>query len=106
VWAVLTVTSLSLNGIFNANLNLYAVLIIFAAVLFSERAVIVTTSLSILGTIILAFSQGQGILPLHTTPLYLADRFFSVDHTLRVGGCAVDSSIPGDARNAGAHPRG
>jgi PAS domain S-box-containing protein len=76
LWLLLTITALTLNGIRNAGVGSFAIIIIFAAILISERAVIVFTGLSILSLVILAVGETQGVLPLYNSPLFLPDRFF------------------------------
>src|SRR5215207_5531175 len=41
LWLVITLASFSINGIRNASISSYAIVIIFSAVLFSDRAVVV-----------------------------------------------------------------
>ncbi len=76
IWVMLTVMAVSINGIRNAGIADYALVIIFSAILLSNRAVIVSMVVSILAVVALALGELQGVLPLQTTPLYLADRFF------------------------------
>jgi PAS domain S-box-containing protein len=76
LWLLLTTTALALNGIRNAGVGSFAIIIIFAAILIPGRAVIVFTGLSILSLFILAVGETQGVLPLYNTPLFLIDRFF------------------------------
>ncbi|MBZ0278678.1 MAG: PAS domain S-box protein [Anaerolineae bacterium] len=76
LWLVITLASFNLNGVRNASISSYAIVIIFSAVLFSGPAAAIFTGLSILATTILALGETAGVLPLHTTPLYLPDRFF------------------------------
>jgi PAS domain S-box-containing protein len=76
LWITITLASFSLNGIRNASVSSYAIVIIFAAILISVRAVVIFTIASIGSSILLAAGEMAGILPLRTTPLYLADRFF------------------------------
>ncbi|MBC8097876.1 MAG: PAS domain S-box protein [Armatimonadetes bacterium] len=75
-WIIITVASFSINGIRNASVSSYAIVIIFSAILFSNRAVIVITLMSVLAASILAVGETLGVLPLRMTPFYLADRFF------------------------------
>lgn len=75
-WLVITLASFSINGLRNSSISAYAIVIIFSAVLFYNRAVIVLTGMSILSAVILFIGEMAGILPLRTTPLYLPDRFF------------------------------
>ena len=75
-WLLITVASVSINGIRNASISSYAIVIIFAAILFADRTVVVFTAMSVLATIVLTVGELLKVLPLHTTPLYLADRFF------------------------------
>ncbi len=77
-WLIITFVAFSFNGIRNTNINFYALVIIYSAVLFSPRAAILTTMLSILSSIVLVFGEAQGVLPLQTTAPFLADRFFQV----------------------------
>ncbi len=76
LWLVITMASFSINGVRNAGISSYAIVIIFSAVLFANRAVMVFTGLSVLAVVILAAGETWGMLPLRTTPLYLADRLF------------------------------
>lgn len=76
LWSVVTIASFSLNGLRNAIISTYAIVIIYSAVLFSERAVILMTGLSVLSLVVLLVGENRGFLPLHTTPLSLTDRFF------------------------------
>lgn len=76
LWITITLASFSINGIRNASVSSYAIVIIFAAILISVRAVVIFTIASIGSSILLAAGELAGILPLRTTPLYLADRFF------------------------------
>lgn len=78
LWNIIAIASLSTNGIRNASLVAFVSVIIFSAILFSRRAVLVTTGLSILHIIVLAVGETMGILPLTTTPLYIADRGFQL----------------------------
>lgn len=75
-WLVITVAAFSQNGLRNAGISGYTVVIIYSAILFTERAVILATSLSIASSALLMLGETLGYLPLRTTPLYLADRFF------------------------------
>src|SRR5688572_11796395 len=77
-WIVITLASFSINGIRNASLSSYAIVIIFSAVLLSSRAAVVFAVISILSAITLAVGELGGILPLRTTPFYPADRFFQL----------------------------
>jgi PAS domain S-box-containing protein len=76
LWLVITVAIFSLNGIRNSSFSTYAVVIIFAAILFADREVLIFTVLSILSGAALFFGEMGGLLPLNTSPLYLPDRFF------------------------------
>jgi len=76
LWIVITLASFNINGIRNASISSYAIVIIFSAILLPDRSVIVFTALSLLSAVILTFGEIAGVLPLHTTPLYLTDRFF------------------------------
>lgn len=76
LWLVITFASFTVNGIRNASVSAYTIVIIFSAVLFPNREVVIFTVMSILSVIILAIGEIQGVLPLHTTPLYLPDRLF------------------------------
>ncbi len=76
LWIVITIASFEINGIRNSSISSYAIVIIFSAILFPNREVIVFTGISILSAVILTVGEVQGLLPLHTTPLYLTDRFF------------------------------
>ena len=76
LWLVITIAAFSINGIRNAAISSYAIVIIFSAVLFTNRAVMAFTALSILSVVVLAVGEMWGVLPLQTTPLYLADRLF------------------------------
>jgi PAS domain S-box-containing protein len=78
LWIVITLASFSINGIRNASLSTYAVVIIFSAVLLSSRAAGVFTIISILSAVLLAVGETAGVLPLRATPLFLADRFFQL----------------------------
>jgi PAS domain S-box-containing protein len=77
-WLVITFAAFSINGIRNSSLSAYAIVIIFSAVLFSKRAVVAFTLTSMLVSIVLAVGETAGVLPLQTTPLFLADRFFQL----------------------------
>lgn len=74
-WLVITIASLSINGIRNSSLSGYAIVIIYTAILFSSRQVIIVTGLSILSGAVLYIGEIQGVLPLRTTELFLLDRF-------------------------------
>jgi len=76
LWLVVTLACFSINGIRNASVSLYAVVIIYSAVLFSPRAVIVFSWMSVLSITAVTVGETLNVLPLRTTPLYLADRFF------------------------------
>lgn len=76
LWLVITVASFNINGIRNASISSYAIVIIFSAILFSDRAVVIYTAISLLTSIILFLGETAGVLPFRTTPLYLPDRFF------------------------------
>ncbi len=76
LWIVITLASFNINGIRNASISSYAIVIIFSAILLADRSVVVFTALSLLSAIILTLGEIDGVLPLHTTPLYLTDRFF------------------------------
>lgn len=75
-WTIITFASFSLNGIRNSSYTTYALVIIFAAILFSNRVVVLFTTLSILSGVILTLGEMNQILPLRMTDLFLADRFF------------------------------
>lgn len=76
LWLVITLASFSINGIRNASLSSYTIVIIFSAILIGNRAVVVLTVTSILSASILAAGESANILPLRTVPFYLADRYF------------------------------
>ena len=76
LWLVITLASFSINGIRNASISSYTIVIIFSAILIGNRAVVVFTVISILSASVLTAGEAANILPLRTTPLYLADRFF------------------------------
>ncbi len=76
LWIVITIASFAINGIRNASISSYAIVIIFSAILFPDREVVVFTIISIVSSIILTVGEVQGVLPLRTTPLYITDRFF------------------------------
>jgi PAS domain S-box-containing protein len=76
LWLIITLASFNINGIRNASISSYAVIIILSAVLLSDRTVITFTVLSIVSVIVLAVGESQSILPLSTTPFYLEDRLF------------------------------
>ena len=76
LWLVITFASFSLNGVRNASISSYAIVIIYSAVLFTNRAVVVFTGASLLSVLILTLGEVGGILPLRATPLYLEDRVF------------------------------
>ncbi len=76
LWIVITLASFNINGIRNASISSYAIVIIFSAILLPDRSVIIFTALSLLSAVILTVGETAGVLPLHTTPLYLTDRFF------------------------------
>jgi len=78
LWSVITLASFSLNGIRNASISSYAIVIIFSAILFSDRAVVIFTGISVASAVILTVGESWGVLPLHTTPLYATDRFFQL----------------------------
>jgi len=75
-WLIITITAVGTNGIRNSAVANYALVIIFSAILLSNRAVVVFTVLSIIAITVLTLGELQGVLPLQTTPLYVADRFF------------------------------
>ncbi len=77
-WIIITIAAFSLNGIRNSSLSSYAIVVIYAAILFSDRTVILFTALSVLSGLILVVGEMQGVLPARTTPLYVADRFFQL----------------------------
>ncbi|MDX2160904.1 MAG: PAS domain-containing sensor histidine kinase [bacterium] len=76
MWAVITLASFSANGLRNASIASYTLVIIFSAVLFSERVVLLFTIASVTSTSVLFIGMQNGFLPLRTTELILADRFF------------------------------
>ncbi len=76
LWLVITVASFEINGLRNASISGYTIVIIFSAVLFPKREVIIFTVISICSVVILAVGEIQGVLPFHTTPLYWPDRLF------------------------------
>jgi PAS domain S-box-containing protein len=76
LWLVITLASFNINGIRNASVSSYAIVIIFSAILFRDRVVVIFTGMSVLSAIILTVGELQGVLPLRTTPLYIPDRFF------------------------------
>ncbi len=76
LWIVITIAAFEINGIRNASISSYAIVIIFSAILFPDREVVVFTVISVVSAIILTVGEMQGVLPLHTTPLYITDRFF------------------------------
>src|SRR5690606_27910986 len=51
-WAVITLASFSLNGIRNASISSYAIVIIYSAILVSNRAVVMFTGASILSSLV------------------------------------------------------
>ncbi|MBC7814078.1 MAG: hypothetical protein H7175_23190, partial [Burkholderiales bacterium] len=76
LWLVVTLAAFSINGIRNASISVYAVVIIYSAVLFPARAVIVFSWMSVFSITLLTVGETLNVLPLRTTPLFLADRFF------------------------------
>lgn len=78
LWTVITVASYNLNGLYNASLSSYAIVIVFSAILFSNRAAITFAGISILSVILLAVGENMGILPLRTTELFMMDRLFQL----------------------------
>lgn len=76
LWGIITLAAFSLNGVRNASIGSYALVIIFSAILISKRAVVVFTLVSMTAVITLAVGELAGVLPLRTTPLYLSDRVF------------------------------
>ena len=76
LWCVITLAAFNTNGVRNSAVSLYAVIIIFSAVLFSGRAVLVFTGLCIVAMGLLALGEVQGLLPLSTTELRIGDRLF------------------------------
>jgi|GEM_PF-329198 PAS domain S-box-containing protein len=78
IWCVITVASFSLNGVRNSSLANYALVIIFSAILISERAVVISTVMSVGALTLLAAGQQAGVLPLQTTELFITDRFFQI----------------------------
>src|SRR5215213_4799992 len=52
-WIIITLASFNLNGIRNASISSYAIVIIFSAILFPDRSVVVFTGLSLLSAVIL-----------------------------------------------------
>src|SRR5690606_10259951 len=76
LWLVITLASFSINGIRNASISSYTIVIIFSAILIGNRAVVVFTVISILSASVLTAGEAANILPLRSTPFYLADRFF------------------------------
>ncbi len=76
LWIIITAACFGLNGIRNASVSAYAIVIIYSAVLLSSQSAVVFTVLSILSILILTLGEVWGVLPLRSTPLYLPDRFF------------------------------
>lgn len=75
-WTLLTVICVTQNGVRNIVFPLYTVVIIYAALLFSARAVLIFTLLSIGVGVILVVGEIGGVLPLNTVTMTLTDRFF------------------------------
>ncbi len=76
VWFIITLAAFSLNGIRNSSISTYAVVIIFSAILFTERATLFFAIISILSCVVLVVGELVGVLPLRRTELFIADRFF------------------------------
>ncbi len=76
VWVVITVAAVSLNGIRNAGVASYTIVIVYSAILFPGRTVIGFTLLSVLSAGILLVGELEGVLPLARTELFIGDRFF------------------------------
>lgn len=76
LWLILTAAMFSLNGINNAAIYGYVVIIIFTNIIFARRRVVMLAILaSVISTILLAVGETQGILPLETMTPILIDRF-------------------------------
>lgn len=74
IWMLAVFASVSINGIRNGSFPSLALVIIYAAILLPERAMIIYTGLSIGAAFVLYIGEKQGVLPLTTTPLYSEDR--------------------------------
>lgn len=76
LWVVLSLAAFSINGIRNSGISSYAIIIIFSALLFTERATLFFTVISILAALALVLGELAGFLPLRRTDLFITDRFF------------------------------
>ncbi len=92
VWLIITIASFSINGIRNSSVSLYAVVIIFSAILLSARAAITSAVTSILSAIIMVLGESAGVLPLRMTPFYTADRLFQMIALFGAAGVLLSSS--------------
>ncbi|MEQ8677026.1 MAG: ATP-binding protein [Aggregatilineales bacterium] len=92
LWLIVTVAAFSINGILNASLTSYAIVITFSALFFSSRTVIIFTGLSVLSAVILTVGDSAGFLPLSTTPLYIADRFFQLTALFTITGILLSAA--------------
>ncbi|MCA9916032.1 MAG: hypothetical protein KC496_21905, partial [Anaerolineae bacterium] len=61
LWLILTIAAFSLNGIRNAGVSSYAIVILYTAILFPGRAVIVTTLVSLASLLMLLIGELQGL---------------------------------------------
>ena len=62
LWLVITIASFNINGIRNASISSYAIVIIFSAILFRDRVVVIFTAISVLSSIIFQYAYFSGIL--------------------------------------------
>lgn len=74
-FALVTINVVAINGIFNVNLGVYVLIILYAVILLPRREVILTvTALSIAATLLLAWAQSQGWIPFVSAPPSAVDR--------------------------------
>lgn len=74
-WIVLTSAAIMLDGVRNTGISAYTIIIIFSALLFPGRVVILMTLISITTTGLLLIGENAGILPPASTGTLLSDRF-------------------------------
>jgi PAS domain S-box-containing protein len=74
LWLIVTVAIYMQNGVRNSSIPLYVIIIIYTALVFTTRTVVIVTLACILSVVMLGLGQAAGVLPLRYTQMFLFDR--------------------------------
>jgi len=74
-WVIVTLSAIVVSGIRTAGLSVYAIVIIYSAILFPGRTVIRVTVISVIASGLLLLGETNGLLPAGYTDTLMTDRF-------------------------------